>query len=392
MPTYPVSNNLPSSLFPQSLGLGALGVGLLVAVPQLTKLLFNLPVGHLVDVVGRKPPLILGSILDGVGQFMTAGASSIGTLVPARLIIGVGSATGSVTGPATLAYTMDVVGKYPDHSGLLNGVIQAVGFLAFALGPALGGVLAERAGPALPFVIFGIVQLLCVPLKMLLPETLPAERRKDPGLGALRVVMDGLFATYKRLLADPRQVALLVMKCAFLCGLSLILTVVPLHATSAWGASATELGKLFSFTTLLSLVISPIAGLLADRVGRVPLALGGSITTALSVACMPFATSKLGYALTRSVWSAGEVFLITAYTTLALDVTPEEQRGARNSLDNQVGDIALLFLPLLFGVIGSKSFNAAFWLASGLMVAANLAVVKLLGGVNPKTLPAPEAA
>ena len=78
---------------------------------------------------------------------------------------------------------------------------------------------------------------------MLLPETLPAERRKDPGLGALRVVMDGLFATYKRLLADPRQVALLVMKCAFLCGLSLILTVVPLHATATWGASATDLGK-----------------------------------------------------------------------------------------------------------------------------------------------------
>lgn len=33
------------------------------------------------------------------------------------------------------AYTLDVVGKFPQHSGLLLGLLQAVGFLAFALGP-----------------------------------------------------------------------------------------------------------------------------------------------------------------------------------------------------------------------------------------------------------------
>ena len=93
---------------------------------------------------------------------------------------------------------------------------------------------------------------------------------------------------------------------------------------------------------------------------------------------MPLATSKLGYYAARSVWSAGEAFLITAYSTLALDVTPEEQRGARNSLDNQVGDVALLFLPVVFGIVGSQSFAAAFWLASASMLAANLAVARLL--------------
>ena len=339
-------------------------------MPQLTKLLFNLPVGHLVDVVGRKPPLIVGALFDGIGQVMTATSTTIGQLLPARLVVGVGSATGSVNGAATMAYTMDVVGKYPDQAGLLNGVLQAFGFLAFACGPALGGWLADNAGPARPFLLLGALQLICVPLKMLLPETLPPSRRKDAGLGGLRSVMDGLFETYNKLLADPKQRALLTMKCAFLCGLSLILTIVPLHAATAWGASATDLGKLYSFVTLLSLVVSPIAGVLADRIGSAPLAIGGSIATALSVACMPFATSQFTYYLTRSIWSAGEAFLITAYTTLALQVTKEEQRGARNSLDNQVGDVALLFLPILFGVLGQHSFAAAFLPASVLMLAA----------------------
>ena len=204
------------------------------------------------------------------------------------------------------------------------------------------------------------------------------------------------------------------MKCAFLCGLSLILTIVPLHAGAAWGATAADLGSVMTFVTLLSLFVSPVAGLLADRVGRVPLAIGGSLTTALSVGLMPFATGRTAYYATRAAWATGEAFLITAYSTLALDVTPEEQRGARNSLDNQVGDlrpdrhprpkpglsrllsparrpqplarhdiiqvgdIALLFLPLIIGVVGMKSFAAAFWLASGLMVGANLWITKLL--------------
>ena len=83
----------------------------------------------------------------GIGQFLTAFSTSIATLVPARLLIGIGSATGSVTGPATQAYTQDVVGKFPEQSGLLLGLIQATGFLAFALGPALGGPRAKARKP-----------------------------------------------------------------------------------------------------------------------------------------------------------------------------------------------------------------------------------------------------
>ena len=248
-------------LFAQSIGLGAAGVGLMIALPQLSKLAANLPIGYLVDVRGRKPFLIWGALIDAIGQLVTALSVSIGQLVPARLIVGVGSATGSVTGPATTAYTMDVVGKYPDHSGVLLGVLQAVGFLAFAVGPAVGGRIAERFGPKAPFLLLGLMQLICVPLKLLLPETLTAEQiaqnkasadaaasasadaaavsRSGP-LSGLRTSMGGMMTSYKQLLADKRQIALLAMKCSFLCGLSLILTVVPLHATAAIGASATE--------------------------------------------------------------------------------------------------------------------------------------------------------
>lgn len=333
-------------LFAKSIGLGGAGVGLMIALPQLSKLALNLPVGHLVDVRGRKPFLIWGALIDAIGQLATALSVTIGQLVPARLIVGVGSATGSVTGPATTAYTMDVIGKYPDHSGTLLGVLQAVGFLAFAVGPALGGRMAERLGPTAPFLALGLMQLICVGLKLLLPETLTAEQiaqnrantaaaavartGSDDGESGMRSSMAGMLDSYRGLLSDRRQIALLAMKCSFLTGLSLILTVVPLHATATIGASAAELGQLYSFVTLLSLFLSPIAGVLADRVGRKWLAVGGALATAAGIAAIPLAASKTTYCLLRALWSAGEALLITAYSALALDVTPEAQRGARN--------------------------------------------------------------
>lgn len=158
-----------------------------------------------------------------------------------------------------------------------------------------------------------------------------------------------------------------------------MLTVVPLHANAAWGATAADVGKLSSFVTFLSLLVSPLSGGLADRIGRPKLAIGGSLATALAVACTPFATTRRSYYAVRSVWAAGEAFLITAYATLALDVTPEEQRGARSSLDNQVGDLALGVLPLLLGVVGGTvSHNAAFWLGAAIMLAANVVFAKLV--------------
>jgi MFS family permease len=239
-------------------------------------------------------------------------------------------------------------------------------------------MLGERTGPAVPFLLIGAVLLLTAPLKLLLPETLSPQRRGGAEIVQLRSMAGGLFASYRALLADPNQIALLALKVAFLCGLSLVLTVVPIHATAAWGASAADLGKLYSLVTLLSLVVSPLAGLLADRIGRPTLALCGSLATALSVACMPLAKSRGVYCLIRAVWALGEAFLITAYTALALDVTPEEQRGARSSLDNQVGDVALLVLPLTLGIIGHYSLAGAFWLASAVMLAANAVFARLV--------------
>ena len=51
-----------------------------------------------------------------------------------------------------------------------------------------------------------MLQLVSAAVKCFLPETLPVQNRKDGSLSGLREVMAGLWASYKRLLDDPRQI------------------------------------------------------------------------------------------------------------------------------------------------------------------------------------------
>ena len=133
----------------------------------------------------------------------------------------------------------------------------------------VGGRVTARYGPTAPFKLIAAILLLTTPPKLLLPETAPRRMAEagTPGTTLVQVGCDAL-ASYAALLADPRQVALLAMKMSFFCGLSLILTIVPLHATAAWDATAADLGRLYRRVLSHYLRLRPIA---FDDIPRPPL-------------------------------------------------------------------------------------------------------------------------
>lgn len=235
---------LPS--YAAQIGLTSSGVGLVIAMPSVARLLLNLPLGSLVDLMGRRPPLIIGSVVEAVGSLGTALATSLGTMLAPRLLVGAGSAG---TGAAGTAYMMDVVDKFPAHKGFLLGTIQASMVLAFAAGPACGGLIAEHSGDAaLPFMIIAGVLGASVPLYMRLPETRSPLRSKesvgDSRVATLRKALTTATASFRTLLARPEQQALLALRFGLITGWSAWLTVLPLHATDMWSASAGDLGQM----------------------------------------------------------------------------------------------------------------------------------------------------
>lgn len=122
--------------------------------------------GSLSDRIGRRPVVLTGAVLVGVGNLVMVGwQDSTGVLI-GRLVVGLGA--GLTIGAGT-AWSADLRGT---SGATLAGALLTTGF---AMGPVITGVLAELAPHPLtvPFAVSGIVSLLVVATAVALT---PADR------------------------------------------------------------------------------------------------------------------------------------------------------------------------------------------------------------------------
>ena len=144
--------------------------------------------GNLSDRYGRRPVLILSLVFMGLDYFLMAIAPTLALLFVARFISGITGATYAVAA----AYLSDTSEKGQRSSSF--GLIGAAFGIGFVLGPALGGLIGE-VGARMPFFIAGGLALANAAFGLLiLPETLPAEKRRrfewhraDPFRALLRI-------------------------------------------------------------------------------------------------------------------------------------------------------------------------------------------------------------
>ncbi|MDE2400978.1 MAG: MFS transporter [Burkholderiales bacterium] len=134
---------------------------------------FSAPIlGALSDRYGRRPVLLLGLFGMAVNFFVTALATEFWILLAVRLMGGMVCANVAVAN----AYVADIT---DGHNRAKNyGLLGAMFGLGFMLGPFMGGVLGDK-NVHLPFFVAGGLALLnCLYGYLVLPESLPAEKRR----------------------------------------------------------------------------------------------------------------------------------------------------------------------------------------------------------------------
>jgi EmrB/QacA subfamily drug resistance transporter len=97
-----------------------------------------IPAGRVADRVGRKRVFLVGLLLFAVASAFCAAAPSVPFLVGARIAQAAG---GSMMLPSTLGLILPAFP--PEQRAVAVGIWSAVGGVAAALGPAIGGVLLE---------------------------------------------------------------------------------------------------------------------------------------------------------------------------------------------------------------------------------------------------------
>jgi len=134
--------------------------------------LFAPLVGALSDRYGRRPVLLFSLLGFGLDYLVLAFAPTLAWLFVARVVSGIFGAS-FTTG---FAYIADV--SPPEKRAQNFGLVGAAFGLGFIIGPVTGGILGEL-GPRVPFFVAAALTLLNMAYGyFVLPESLPADRRR----------------------------------------------------------------------------------------------------------------------------------------------------------------------------------------------------------------------
>jgi DHA1 family tetracycline resistance protein-like MFS transporter len=157
---------------------------------SIAQFLFSPLMGNLSDRFGRRPLLLLAIFGLFADYLFSAFAPSLFWLFVGRVIAGLCGSSYVIAN----AYIADVTA--PEDRARAFGLMGAAFGVGFVLGPAIGGLLGEF-GPRVPFfVAAGISLLNFIYGWFVLPETLPAEKRRP--FEWRRANPFGTFAVFRR--------------------------------------------------------------------------------------------------------------------------------------------------------------------------------------------------
>ena len=294
-------------LYLVSFGASSTVIGAVMAVFTITATVMRIPVGLLIDRIGRKPFLTGGVALFVVGNFGYMWAPSILLMLPFRMLHGIGW-SGCTTAVATLAADI----APPKRRGELIGYAAMASSLGGAIGPVAGFALLQRFDYA--GVFLGAAALLFASLILGAfvkePKHVPRENRRE--------------LTWFDLLVVP-ETLLPAVAVAFLSfGHGGILTFLPIHALKL---GLENPGLWFGLYALCLLMSRPIAGPLSDRISRRAVIVPGLILNLLGIGILALASSPLGLMAAAVVGGFGTGAAQPALMTAAVDQTSPQRRG-----------------------------------------------------------------
>jgi EmrB/QacA subfamily drug resistance transporter len=337
--------------------------------------------GKLADLLGRRLIFVVGLAIFTAASLACGMAPSAEWLIGARIVQGVGAA---LMNPATLSI---ITATFPPRQrGMAIGIWAGVSALALAIGPLVGGVIAEHLHWGWIFFInvpVGVLAILVARLVITETRDTSAEQRLDvPGLATSAV---GLFAlTYGLIeantygwtsvrilslfgLAAAALVAFVVLELrqrvpmldlslfrdSTFAGANTVMMLVALAMFGVFffvslfvqnilGYSATEAGATFLPMTLLIILIAPFAGRYSDRVGSRWLMGAGMVCVGVSL--LSFSRLDMG----SNFWSllpgllvggVGMALAMTPTTAAAMGAVAVDKAGVGSAVLNSMRQV-----------------------------------------------------
>ncbi|MBM4030625.1 MAG: multidrug efflux MFS transporter [Planctomycetes bacterium] len=356
--------------------------GYVNAAAGLTMAVFAPIWGHVADRVGRRP-MVIRSMYGGVVVLLLMSvAQSVYHLLVFRLIQGM--LTGTIAALVAL-----VAGEAPrERAGHALGVMQAAVFVGFAVGPLIGGVLADAAGYRATFALSSLLLLAGGLLVQFgTSESFVAPRDGNPGEG---------FAGIRAVLTAEGFAAAAFVLFSVRYANSITAPTFGLFVEQLYGKGAamtnTVVGLVNAVGGFSAAIGAFLLGNVGDRWGHKRL---------LIASCVFGGAVSLGYAFSRSVLSLGALRvlfglgaagILPAANAIVRHLSQDKHMGKAFGLTAAAGSIGWMLGPWSGGeVAAAYGLRAPFVLmAIGVWVSAVLVAV-LVRPDPPRAAPAPAA-
>jgi MFS family permease len=321
---------------------GNVAVGVVIGSYAITGLLLRPFAGRLADHRGRKPTVLLGSILVALGGFMYLLPLGVSGLIAARLVLGAGEGT---VFTASSAWVVDLAP--PARRGRVIGLYGLSVWAGLSIGPLIGELILHASGYTEVWLFAGIVPLLGALIATRLPDPFHATPHPEEEHHSL----------IEREAIRPGAALALAS-----IGYATVAAFVVLHLDARGvGHGATVFGAFATMVVLTRL----IGGDLPDRVGPIRVAIAAALVEAVGLTMIAVAQS-LPVALAGAL-AMGAAFSLL-YPSLSLIVVSrvsDTRRGAALGTFTAFFDAGVGFgAPLAGAAAALTSYEGAFLLAA----------------------------
>ncbi len=339
-------------LYVRDLGITGVWLGVIFASFFISNSLIVPIAGRLSDRRGRKLFLSVGLLTYSFASLGYVWSNNTPELILVRLLQGI---AGAMTFPIATACIGDLSPQ--GEEGRWMGYANAAFGSGIGLGPLIGGTLSEHFGMSTAFYAMAGLNLIAFLIVLfLLPEINPKEAVKGPGLSFKEVRQSGIIK------------GIFSFRLAEAFGRGGAMTFLPIFA-SMLGLSITLIGVLLSISTMLTFLLAPLGGILADKFDRRALIISGNVILILSLAMIPM-TKNFGQLLAvLLIQGLSAAITMPAASALTVEEGRKFGMGATMGIFMMAMSLGNAIGPIMGGAIADlTNIDSVFYVAAGMAV------------------------
>ena len=365
-------------------------------------------VGRLADMYGRKRLYNSGFVVFTVGSLLCGLSPSVGWLIGFRVLQGIGAALILALGLALVTEAFP-----PQERGRALGIAGSIVSIGIVTGPTLGGVIIENLSWHWIFFVnvpigivgtylvwrnipatrppggqafdFGGAATLCLGLLGILLGLTTGQQEGFTSPQALGLFVFGIFFLLALLYIQRRHPQPIIDPVLFrnrlftvnlVTGLLVFVglgsgVLIPFYLETVLGYSVQQVGLLLAVVPIALGIVSPISGVLSDRVGSRPISVLGLAVTLLgylALSTLSTETTAVGFMLRYVLVGVGVGLFQSPNNSAMMGTAPRERLGVASgllamtrNLGQTVGIAVLgaLWAAVVFGAAGGPVAGGA---------------------------------